>query len=280
MIFDQTKNLRTSDNKKTILKKGQYLAPSYQIQDFKDFLIGISNYQDQVETGVWHAHENPLISFVLYGGNKEYRKGKEMDRVSGSINYYHSLEPHKNIYYTFPSKHISLELSNNFLKKYNYTETDIEFATKKNYDGHFTFIKLMKEAQINDLQSYASIEMLFLSFLENSEKSYDQTLSPSWILSVRDILNDRWNENISLKELAYHVNVHPTTISKNFKKHFQCTLGEYTRKLKVNRSLKILGSSHYSLTEIAHICGFSDQSHFIRVFKSMTNHLPSEYLKI
>lgn len=264
----------------TVLKRGQYLAPSYQIHNFEDFLVGVTEYSEPIETGVWHSHEKPLISFVLYGGNKEYRKGKEINRVCGSINFYHSFEAHKNVYNTFPSKHISLELSTGFLKKYDCTEAEIAFATKNCHDANFTFLKLMKEAQADDLQSYDSIEMLFLAFLENSRGINNETLFPSWILSVRDILNDRWNENVSLKELAYCVNIHPTTISKNFRKYFQCTLGEYTRKIKINRSLAMLKSSRYSLTEVAHICGFSDQSHFIRVFKSMTNHLPSEYVKV
>lgn len=263
-----------------ILKKGQYLAPSYQVYNFEDFLVGITEYKEPIETGVWHSHEKPLISFVLYGGNKEYRNGKETNRTWGSTNYYHSYEMHKNVYTTFPSKHVSLELSKEFLRKYNYTEAEIAIATKKCQDASFTFLKLMKEAQIDDLQSYNSIEMLFLEFIENATKMKDEISFPLWMRSVRDILNDRWNENISLKELAHNVNIHPTTISKNFRKYFQCTLGEYTRKLKINHSLSLLKSSHYSLTETAHICGFSDQSHFIRVFKSMTNHLPSEYVKV
>ena len=61
-----------STNKDLVLRRGQNLAPSYQSVDFSDFLIGITHYKDPVETGLWHAHENPMISFVLYGHNMEY----------------------------------------------------------------------------------------------------------------------------------------------------------------------------------------------------------------
>ncbi|WP_109436087.1 AraC family transcriptional regulator [Aquimarina sp. AU119] len=263
-----------------ILKRGHYLAPNYQTYDFNDFLVGTTKYEAPVETGVWHSHEKPVISFVLYGGNKEYRKGKEIERLEGAINYYHAHELHKNIYTKFPSKHISLEIDDTFLTKYEHTEESIELAVTKNHDARFTFIKLLNEAEINDLQSYSSIEMLFLTFLENSLNSKDDLLFPKWMLSIRDILNDRWNENISLKELSDNVNVHPTTISKNFRTYFQCTLGEYSRKLKIDRSLDLLKSKQHSLTEIAYICGFSDQSHFTRVFKSISGYLPKEYTKV
>ena len=262
------------------MKKGHYLAPKYLTSNFDDLLIGITKYETLIETGVWHSHEKPMISFVLYGNNTEYRKGRAIERVAGSINYYHSYELHKNIYNHFPSKHISLELDNNFLDTYGYTQTEIELAVKKNKDSIFTFIKLMNEALINDVQSKNTVEMLFLAFMENALKLKDERQFPFWMKSVRDILNDRWDENISLKELAENVNIHPTTISKHFRRYFQCTLGEYTRKLKVKHSIEFLHSSNYSLTETAYMCGFSDQSHFTRTFKSMTGYLPKTYIKL
>lgn len=262
------------------MKKGSYLAPHYSAASFDNLLIGITKYDAPIETGIWHLHELPMISFVLYGSNLEYRKGSSIKRVSGSLNYYHAHELHKNVYNQFPSKHISLELDHDFFNKHEYTEADVLFAIEKSKDSIFTFIKLMNEAQINDIQSKNSVEMLFLSFIENAIISSDKGQFPNWMNLIKEILNDRWNENISLKELSNKVGVHPTTISKYFRKYFGCTLGEYTRKLKVEHSIHFLHSSNYSLTEIAHICGFSDQSHFIRIFKSMTGYLPKKYCKV
>jgi len=219
----------TPTNTNTIqLKKGQYLAPKYLIANFDDLLIGITNYERPVETGVWHSHEKPMISYVLYGHNMEYRKGKRIERVPGSANYYHSNEIHKNIYKHFPSKHISLELDFDFLRNYSYTETEVADAVAKSEDAVFTFVKLMHETQMNDAQSKNAIEMLFLAFMENALKLHVETQLPPWIKSVRDLLNDRWMENVSLIELSENADVHPTSISRYFRKYFQCTLGEWT----------------------------------------------------
>jgi len=272
--------VKSVPKKNIILKRGHYLAPNYRTHDFEGFLISITEHSLPVKTGIWHSHEKPIISFVLYGGNKEYRKNKIIERVGGSLNFYNPYELHKNVYNTFPSKHISLEIDDSFLDKYDYSKSDIELAVIKNYDSHFTFIKLMNEIKIEGIQSSSTAEMLFVAFIENSINSKEDFVFPTWMLSVRDLLNDRWNENISLRELADKVNVHPTTISKNFKPFFQCTLGEYMRKLKVGRALGMLTSSEKSLTEIAHACGFSDQSHFTRVFKSTTCYLPKQFAKI
>ncbi len=266
-------------NHSVFLKKGHYLAPKYQTANFDDLLVGVTKYKSPTATGVWHSHEKPMISFVLYGSNTEYRKGKITERTAGSVNYYHAYEQHKNEYRQFPSKHISLELDAAFLTKYHYTEEHIEFAVKNSQEAAFTFLKLMNEALADDIQSPHSVEMLFIDFIENRSISHEDTPLPLWMKTVRDVLNDRWNETISLNELAHHVAVHPTTISKYFRRYFRCTLGEYTRKLKVKRSFEIMRNANYSLTETAFMCGFSDQSHFTRTFKAMTGCLPKDYLK-
>lgn len=263
----------------TFLRKGEYLAPHFDTKSYNGLLVGVTHYANQVETGIWHSHEYPMISFVLYGTNQENRKGKSIERIAGSVNFYHSHERHQNIYNEFPSKHISLEIDPAFLKRYDYTEAQIEQVVSLIEHPVFTFTQLLKEVYINDKQSSNSVEMLFHSFIENSCALNEKTI-PEWMKIVREILNDRWSENLSLAELSQKAEVHPTTISKFFKKYFNCTLGEYTRKLKVNRSIEILNNSTNSFTEVAYQCGFSDQSHFTRVFKSLTGFLPKEYIKL
>ena len=82
----------------SILKKGQYLAPVSEIYETGNFLAAVTEYPEPNKTGVWHAHERPMISFVIEGCNIENRSSKQTERTSGSINFYHSYEPHQNIY--------------------------------------------------------------------------------------------------------------------------------------------------------------------------------------
>jgi AraC family transcriptional regulator len=80
-----------------------------------------------------------------------------------------------------------------------------------------------------------------------------------------------------LQEIALIIGVHPVTISKFFRKYFSCTLGEYQRKIKIEKSIQLIKESKLSLTEIAFLCGFTDQSHFTRNFKNMTGFLPKKF---
>ncbi|WP_241676630.1 helix-turn-helix domain-containing protein [Flavobacterium pectinovorum] len=40
-----------------------------------------------------------------------------------------------------------------------------------------------------------------------------------------------------------------------------------------------MGNTEYTLTEIAYMTGFSDQSHFTKIFKQHTGKKPSSYRK-
>lgn len=272
--------MQSSRSSDIILDRGHYMAPDYNTYDLEDCLIGITSYTEKTKTGVWHSHKKPMVSFVLYGVNHEFREHYDTKRTTGSINFYHAYEPHKNVYTEFPSKHVSLEIDSLFLEKNNYTEDRIEEAIAHSYDAHFTFLKLLKEVSINDASSRTAIKMLVLDFFENSLHQKSQTYFPSWVQDISEILNDRWRETIALEELSMLVGVHPTTISKYFRAYFQCTYGTYTRKLKIDRALHKIKNSSLSLSAIAYECGFSDQSHFIRVFKDITGHLPNKYREL
>lgn len=52
------------------------------------------------------------------------------------------------------------------------------------------------------------------------------------------------------------------------------------RKLKVEKSLRLIKAARLSLTGVAHERGFSDRSRFTRTFKRFTGFLPSQYKKL
>lgn len=268
-----TSSIRTLD-------KGHYLAPDYETIDLGEVLVSKTKYANPTKTGEWHRHEASMISMVLHGGNVESRKSREIERKHGSIDFYYPHEIHKNDYKIFPSTHLGLEIDNKLLNKHNLKDSDLEKGINYAVDADLIFLQIYREALLKDELSKNSIELSILSIIQNSAFKEPSYSPPKWVKFVESILHDRWSENVALHELAMESNVHPITISKYFKKYFHCTLGQYMRKLKVRHALVYLKSGKYTLTETAHICGFSDQSHFTRVFKMTTGFLPKDFLKI
>jgi AraC-like DNA-binding protein len=105
---------------------------------------------------------------------------------------------------------------------------------------------------------------------------------PAWAKELKEIIQDQIDTNLtlSLKEISQSLNVHPAYLSREFSKYFSdLTFGEYIRKLRIEKATGLLNDSKYSLAEIAYLTGFSDQSHFTRIFKQHTGKSPAAYKK-
>ena len=106
---------------------------------------------------------------------------------------------------------------------------------------------------------------------------------PAWAKELREIIQDKIDTDLSLslKEVSQTLNVHPAYLSREFSKYFNdLSFGDYIRKLRIEKAIQLLSDSKLSLTEISYLTGFSDQSHFTRIFKKHVGKNPSSYRKM
>ena len=260
------------------LDKNIYLGTVLEATHSEGFHIGRVSYKEDGSCNEMHCHENPHISFVLKGGNIEKRKNTEFERLPGKVSFYQSGEAHQNIYKRAGSSHINIEITPSYLKNNLLDIANIHEHCRANPDIKFLILKMYKELLIDDDFSGCSIRLLMLELFSGDKQLL--LTRPAWINTLEQVLNDRWNELLSLQDLSAITGVHPVTISKHFSRYFNCTLGEYMRKLRINKAIALIKSSGTSLTDISYECGFADQSHFIRTFKQMTGFLPKQYQRL
>ena len=103
---------------------------------------------------------------------------------------------------------------------------------------------------------------------------------PSWLGLLLDYLDDTFEQEWSLHNIAAEVGVHPVYLCRSFSEQFGCTLGEYIRKLRMLRGWQLLAIGNSSLAEVASQSGFADQSHFTRLFKKQFGLAPGEYRRL
>ncbi|UII75728.1 AraC family transcriptional regulator [Flagellimonas sp. HMM57] len=244
--------------------------------DIDDSIISNTIYSNKQNDSEWHYHENLHISFVFEGGKADTLRNTKYTDPNGSVFFYHSEEKHRWISPQSISKSANIEIGRAFLKKHQLSEAIIKEAITKRPNAKALILKIQNEMLTNDLNSHSSIESLVLELITNPEmKTFKDT--PKWVVVLRELLHDNWDKELSLDEIARIVQLHPITISKYFRKYFSCTLGEYKRMLKVEKSIELIKEFDKSLYEIAYDCNFSDQSHFIRNFKKATGFLPKNF---
>jgi AraC family transcriptional regulator len=255
------------------LEKATYLGKNLRSFSLDGIAVTETEYTKKVSES-WHYHVNNHISYILQGGNREQRKNYESQVHPGNLLIYPSGLMHRNLNTAHPSKNINLEIEDNFLLRH-----DLKFSTSTPERLKFVVLKVYKECLTSDNDSETSVTALVLNAFESFHEKHER-ISPRWTAQIAQVLHDRWNENVSLTQLSNELKLHPVTISKSFPKHFHCTLGEYSRKIKIDKAISLINHSHKSLTEIALECGFFDQSHFIRTFKDVTGFTPKEYRRL
>ena len=147
------------------------------------------------------------------------------------------------------------------------------------YDALYTWAKDLQKVK----HTQNPIENLLLDVYKKFIKQKSQAKKiPSWAKELKEIIQDQIDTNLSLslKEISQSLHVHPTYLSREFSKYFDdLSFGDYIRKLRIEKAMQLLNESDHSLAEIAYLTGFSDQSHFNRIFKKTTGKNPSTFRK-
>jgi AraC-like DNA-binding protein len=145
------------------------------------------------------------------------------------------------------------------------------------YDALYSWAKYHQ----NEKHTQNPIEHLFIEVFEKylKQKSSIKKI-PAWAKELKEIIQDQIDTNITLKQISKDLDINPAYLSREFSKYFNdLSFGEYIRKLRIEKAVEYLNSSGYSLTKIAYLTGFSDQSHFTRIFKKHTGQNPLAYKK-
>jgi AraC family transcriptional regulator len=100
---------------------------------------------------------------------------------------------------------------------------------------------------------------------------------PAWLLDARDLLHDGLAHTLRIADIAAAVGVHPIHLARAFRSSFGVSPAAYLRRARLERALAALADNRRSIAEIALDCGFSDQSHFTRVFRRHTGLTPARY---
>jgi hypothetical protein len=147
------------------------------------------------------------------------------------------------------------------------------------YDSLYTWARHLQ----NEKHTQNPFEKMLLDVYNKflKEKKLKRRV-PEWAQELKEIIQDQIDTNLtlSLREISENLNVHPSYLSREFSKYFDdLSFGDYIRKLRIEKSIALLHDPKYSLAEIAYLTGFSDQSHFNRIFKLHKGKSPSIYRK-
>lgn len=148
------------------------------------------------------------------------------------------------------------------------------------YDALYSWAThLYKQNHLQNSPFESLLHEVYTKFLKD-KKSREKT--PTWVKDLKEIIQDQIDAQFTfdLKKISSDLELNPSYLSREFSKYFEdLNFGDYVRKLRIEKAINLIQNSTYTLTEIAYMTGFSDQSHFTRIFKLHTGKNPSSYKK-
>ncbi|MBI0538612.1 AraC family transcriptional regulator [Roseomonas sp. KE2513] len=102
-------------------------------------------------------------------------------------------------------------------------------------------------------------------------------LAPWQQRRIRDLVEERMHESLSVVEMAAAVRLSRSFFSRAFSVSFECSPHFYVMRRRIARAKVLMQATSEPLAQIAAACGLSDQAHLSRLFRRHAELTPSDW---
>jgi AraC family transcriptional regulator len=264
------------------LAPGMVLGRKLRGCEVAGFLLTEAHFPMPVELPV-HCHENRFFRLIVAGISTDISRGKEFLGKAATMVYHAAAESHANRWHR-TGRSFVIELPRDATDRVGEASARVleHGQTFASGPAVLAALRIFREFQHMDAVSPLALEGLTLELLAvacRSAAPKQELDPPAWLRRARELLDDCPTQPHGLAAVAATAGVHPGHLARAFRSYYHCTLGEYLRRLRVERACRLLRGKT-PLAEIALATGFADQSHFSAVFKRHTGMTPAAYRKI
>jgi AraC family transcriptional regulator len=222
-----------------------------------------------------HSHGYAYFCLIRSGNYEETYSSRKRLCTQGMVAFHPAAEDHRQRMGTETVVSFNVEMDASWTQRTMFREP---WSAS---EGPLVWLanSLYREFQAADDLTPLAVEALLLEMAVASKRS-TQELNPRWVSRARDILNQRFQERLTIRELARECQVHPAHFARAFRQCYRCSPGQYLRRLRVEAARHLLATSSDSGAIIAAACGFSDQSHLSRLFLRQFGVTPSAYRRL
>jgi AraC-like DNA-binding protein len=118
---------------------------------------------------------------------------------------------------------------------------------------------------------------------KNGQKECSKSFSSADIIAldrVRTIIEAQISDHPTMAEMAKLANASEAKLHSDFKAVYDCTIHDYSQKIRMTEALRKIENSDEPLYSIARGVGYKHPGHFSAIFKKNYGITPSEYVKL
>ncbi|WP_018758301.1 AraC family ligand binding domain-containing protein [Paenibacillus terrigena] len=122
------------------------------------------------------------------------------------------------------------------------------------------------------------IEQLLTDYSDVETLGHDRELSAE-IIAVSAYIDANYMRNIKLDQFSQLTGLSKYYLVRSFTREKGISPYSYLETTRINNAKRLLESG-VSPSEVAFLCGFSDQSHFTKFFKKLIGLTPKQYMRV
>jgi len=228
-----------------------------------------------------HAHENAGFCVALTGICNETFAGKQRQYEVSTVEFLPANQCHSLDFPHADTRAFSIDIGDYWIERAREFSLRLEGSVHVQ-GGPLSGLIMSVYAEFSHLDSASavSIQGLVLEMLaavSRSNSNPSRRRPHRWLARVEELLRAHFTARLTLTQIAAAAGVHPVYLAREFRRFHGCTIGEYVRRLRIERACHRLGASDESLAAIAAGSGFSDQSHLTRTFRRLVGTTPARY---
>jgi AraC family transcriptional regulator len=229
-----------------------------------------------------HSHESHYVCFVLSGTYKESYERRTRSCQPAMVLYHPAGELHAQSFDMTVVDLFRIEVNPARLRYPSQVSLSIDGCDFRGGAPVGLAHKLYQEFQEPDAVSHLAIEGLGLELIATLARDSQARINtsrqtPRWLGQAHELVKSRYLEHLTLSDIAGSVGVHPVTLAREFRRHYDCTVGDLLRRERINFACRELLKPEESIAGVAVSAGFYDQSHFAKVFKRLIGMTPACY---
>lgn len=155
------------------------------------------------------------------------------------------------------------------------------------YEDGYSLDKVhLRFQSVAECEHIGQVKELFYGYITDImnllEQFQDNKMSNAYISKAIDYMQTYYNRIESIADIADHVGVSSSYLSRMFRAETGKAPLDYLTRLRIDKSKELLfaGNCKYSLQEICGQIGYHDVQSFIRFFKKWEKITPGEYRKL
>lgn len=231
-----------------------------------------------------HTHPRPALSFVSRGSFNEVTRYGTTVCEAGMMHVRPSEEPHANQFDEVGTRLLIIDVP---------LEPALDDRRIRRLVGRSAIVQdgavsalagqLQWELHHGDQASDLAVEGLVLGLLARliratamDRASHSKLGARRGLERAREFIDAHFARSLPLSEIAGVAGLHPSSLSRAFKRRFDVTPWQYQRRRQIDWVKAELERGDRPIGALAHEAGFADHSHLTRAFRAFEGVAPSE----